>query len=403
MRFLLASLLALGLVVGAAAVFLVATVPDAGDPVRFPLGAEHRALLGRVPASAEFLALIPSAATLQAKLLANPATRDAAREWLDRQPLPGRWLLGGADAVVWREGKETSFAIRFDRLRALIARVWTSVRPDERVRWEGSLLVIERLPSRGVPLGDDVLRLAANLPAADFFVVQRGDTRQYPPIGRPAVSSGSISAEQILLTSRAAAEDAVAATAIHPRLPDGAMLSVAFVEPPQVLGDLRRLLGTDVSSLVASGGSVTLYEVESGTLLPRPKGVIVMPGAVSAGADGLERMRRVVELVGELRERGPDLLVSFDGTSIDRYLADAGSPAAWPANRWAARIDPRQLAPVVERLGDSRGLRFVAPRLHRGARDLARWTRFLQQARRIEAAASVAGGTEEWRVRITSK
>ena len=78
-------------------------------------------------------------------------------------------------------------------------------------------------------------------------------------------------------------------------------------------------------------------------------------------------------------------------------------PATWPSNRWAARIDPGKLVPVLERLGDSTGLRLASGRLHRAARDLRRWISALRQAESIEAAASVANGTEELRVRIATK
>jgi hypothetical protein len=84
------------------------------------------------------------------------------------------------------------------------------------------------------------------------------------------------------------------------------------------------------------------------------------------------------------------------------YIKDAMVPGSWPATRWALRLDPRRLVPVLRKAGDSPGLRFAAPRLHRGARDLRRWMDALEESESVEAAASVTGGVEELRVRVTT-
>src|SRR5688572_33214180 len=89
--------------------------------------------------------------------------------------------------------------------------------------------------------------------------------------------------------------------------------------------------------------------------------------------------------------------------SLGLYTKDAFVPATWPANQWSLRIDAARIVPVLERLGDNRGLRIAAGRLHRAARDLRRWIGVLENAEAIEAADSVSGGVEELRVRIASK
>lgn len=78
-------------------------------------------------------------------------------------------------------------------------------------------------------------------------------------------------------------------------------------------------------------------------------------------------------------------------------------PASWPATRWALRLDPVRLIPVLRKIGDNPALRFATPRIHRGARDLRRWVDALEQAQSVEAADSVSGGVEELRVRVASK
>ena len=107
--------------------------------------------------------------------------------------------------------------------------------------------------------------------------------------------------------------------------------------------------------------------------------------------------------VGETRDTGDQILISFDRTSMGLYIEDEMVPASWPSTRWSLRIDPKRLIPVLRRVGNSPRLRFVAPRLHRAARDLRRWMDALNEADAVEAAASVAGGVEELRVRVSSK
>jgi DICT domain-containing protein len=117
----------------------------------------------------------------------------------------------------------------------------------------------------------------------------------------------------------------------------------------------------------------------------------------------MQDITRVAQLVGETRDTGTELLVSFDHESMPLYLKDAFQPAPWPATNWSLRIDAPRLTPILEQLSDNRGLRLVAPRLHRAARDLRRLIGALRQAESIEATDSVSGEFEELRVRIASK
>lgn len=404
MRTFVIILAVLVLLVAGVALWLVTTTPDAAEPVRFPLSKHHAALLARVPDSAEAFALIPSAALLHGKLLANPVTRDPVMQWSADYELPRPWMLGGADIVAWRIGKTTSYAVRLDAVRALLVRAWLLVASNATARWDGSMLIMNdpAPPAATVPL-EDVLRLAAHLPVGDLFVVQRKGSRgAYPPIGRPAVTSVRIAPQEIVLVSRAATSDIAVERQIAGRFPKNAVLSASFAAPPRILGDFNRLLGTRIDALVDDGGSVALYDVDTGTLLPRPKGVLIFP-ADAAAREQLEDVRRVAELVGEVRDLGDRIVVSFDRTSMGLYINDALLPAAWPATRWTLRFDPARLVPVLRKAGDNPALRFAAPRIHRGARDLRRWIGALEKAESVEAAASVAGGVEELRVRVASK
>jgi hypothetical protein len=404
MRKLILILIVLVALIGAAVLYLVVTTPTTAHTVRFPITASHRKLLERVPASAEAFALVPSAALLQGKLLANPVTRDPVMQWTNEHELPRPWMLGGADVAIWKSGRTTSYAVRLDRFRAIFVRAWLLISSNADARWDGGTLIMHD-PTPGAPSSDldNVLRLAAGLPESDVFVVQReGGRGAFPPIGRPAVTAIRVTPAEILLVSRASTTDITEQREIRPRFPRGAMLAAAFATPPRVLGDLNRLLGARIDSLVDEGGSVALYDVDGGTFLPRPKGVLVMP-ADDRARQQLKDAETVISLVGEMREVGNQILVSFDRGSMDLYIKDVMEPGSWPATRWALRLDPKRLVPVLRKVGDSPGLRLASPRLHRAARDLRRWMDALQEADSVEAAASVVGGVEELRVRVSSK
>jgi hypothetical protein len=404
MRTFIIILLVVVALIGGAAIYLAATTPRSAEQVHFPLSRSHRAILAHVPESAESFALIPSAALLHRTLLANPVTSQAVLQWTEEHELPRPWMLGAADIAVWKTGRSTSYAVRLDPFRALLVRVWLLVASNAEARWEGSTLIMhDAVPDpRKVNL-EPLLRLASGLPPGEVLVVQRESARgAFPPIGRPAVTSLRIATKEIFLVSRAATSEIREEREIRAQFPKSAMLAAAFAAPPKILGDLNRLLGTRIDSLVGQGGSIALYSVDTGTFIPRPGGVIVLPADEHARQE-LAGIREAVELVGETRDLGDRLLVSFDRTSMGLYIKDAFEPASWPATRWALRLDPVPLVPVLRKAGDNPGLRFATPRIHRAARDLRRWIDALGNARSVEAADSVAGGVEELRVRVASK
>lgn len=396
MRKLLFTVLVLGLLAAGLFLYLAATTPKQTAGVRFPLPESQRALVAQVPDSAEAFALIPTAAALESKLRANPVTRDAIASFAEKQSLPRPWMLGGADLLVWREaGGGTRYLVRLDPLRAAIVRIYRMVGGDI-----GDTLLINAPGGESVHDLDAILALTANLPPGDAFAVQRSASRgAFPPIGRPAVTSVTVTPDAIELTSHAAAAAANGPPPTANSFPRSALLTASFTEAPRVVEDLNRLFGTKVSQLFDGGGSIAIYDVDTGTLLPKPRGVIAIP-ATDAGRAAFQQV--VSTGMGRTAEKDGRLLLSFD-RSLDTYLMDAAEPGRWPANRWALRADPQRLAPILRKLGDSLGLRVASPRLYRSARDLDRWLAGLEQAAGIEAADSVEGPTEVLRVRITAK
>ncbi len=397
----------LAVIVGGAGMFLVLTTPRQSVGIRTPLGARERALLAHVPESAEAFAIIPTAAALDAKLRANPVTRGAIESWSAHQPLPRPWMIGAADLLAWKNGEETHYFVRLDPFRAVLVRIYLMAGGDI----GGTLLINDPAEQ---PLDSAaqsrIVDLASKLPAGDALVVQREVSRgAYPPIGRPAVTIVQVSDTEIRLTSVGAAVPggrAVGGAPAATRFPRSALLSASFTTPPRLIGDLNRLFGAKVSTLLDDGGTIALYGVSTRTLLPRPLGVIAVPADTQRRAvfESFVKTLRTAEAVGihvRTAERGNLLLLSFDD-SIDQYLRDAFDPAPGDG-QWEMRIDPGRLAPILGELGKSVGLRIAAPRLFRSARDLDEWISGLEQAKAIEATDSVDSSGETLRVRIAAK
>jgi hypothetical protein len=388
----------------AVAAYLLLTTPHEAPPLQAPLTASQQELVARVPSDADAYALIAAPAVLLGKLEANPVTSEAIANWRDQQPLPPKAMLGAADAIVWKRGKSTSYAVRFDPVRAFIVRIWTTI-SDVESQWDGRTLLIGEQSGAAFSPPPEIL-MAEGLPPGDVLVVQRKESRgAFPPIPRPAITSVKVTANQIDIASRAPAKGDDGGGGLKPALhslPSGAMLAIAFTDPPHVLGDVNRLVATDIEELVSGGATIAVYGVDTGTFLPRPFMAVVVPADEEHRAT-LGKYDRVIRLVGQIVEQQGELVVAFDRNSATQYLEDARTPMPWPANQWSVRIDPARLIPVLRKVGDNQALRFATPRLHRGARDLRRWMGGLERANLIEAAASTTAGFEELRVRVASK
>src|SRR6266542_288647 len=333
MKKLLFAILILAALAAAAALYLSFTTPTQSRGVTFPLTAADRALLAHVPASADAFALVPAAAALDAKMRANPITRDAVESWSAKQSLPRPWMIGGADLLAWRVEGKTRYYLRLDPLRAFVVRLYTMV--------AGDTVVID-VPAEEAIGAEELQRieaLAAKLPPGDALVVQRESGRgAFPPIPRPAVSSVAVAPEAIRIVSRAASSEPPSPP-LTASFPKTAMLSATFTSPPRLVEELNRLLGVKVAALLGGGGAIALYDVEVGKLLPRPIGVFAVPAERRAEFDNVVDMARQGQALGyEVRtaERDGQLLLSFD-RSLDLYIKDTAERRQLPSARWAVR------------------------------------------------------------------
>jgi hypothetical protein len=381
MRSLAIFVIILLVIVGAGALYVVVTTPH-----EHPAERVSPALIRQVPADAEWFAIVPHAAALDGRLRANPVTTAAIERWHATQRLPQPWMLGNSDLIAWKSGGAMHYSVvGLDAMRALVVRL--AGRADI-------------LAPPGGATDAALVDLASKLPPGDALVVQReGGRGAYPPIARPAATSVEVTRDEIKLTSVAAGfsppDGGVKAAA--PQFPNGAVLSAAFASPPRVVGDLDRLFGSKVSGLFTDGGMLCIYDVDSRKLLPRPLGVIAIPNTP-------ERQAEIASLkdFAHTGEKDGMLLVSFD-QSIDQYQKDVFEQPATVGNEWTLRIDAPRLVPILNDFQKNVGARLVAPRLYRSARDLDQWIAGLEQAKLIDAAASVESGTETLRVRIASK
>ena len=399
----------IALLAGALAFFLKATAPKSSPGVRFPLTPAQRELLASVPATADTFALIPTAAFVRAKLIANPITRGPVLDWAGNAQIPRSWMIGDADLVIWRSAKQTSYAIHLDPLRAAVVRMYMMLGSGIDARVSAGTFLINA--GAGEPLGltrvDQLLATANGLGAADAIVVQQGHASNgFPPIERPSVTAIEIGKDDVNLTSVAPLTSAASAAAVggatRPRFPSNALIAATFRQPPRIVGDLDRLFMARVSHLLDDGGSIVLYDVNTGTLLPRPDGLIVAKNTPE-NQTLVKKIEEPARVFGEIRTTKDQLLVSFDKNSMQRYAIETFVDATWPSNDWAVRLDAKRAVPLLEKLGDNTGLRLAAPRIYRSARDLRRWIEYLSTAQSVEASHSVGATTEALRVRIASK
>ena len=382
-------------IAAAAGVYLYATTPHETAGVHFPLRSSERAMLASVPASADAFAYIPRAAALHGALDANPVTSGILETWRAERAFPRPWMIGNADVLVWQSGKQTRYLLRLDPIRATVVRMFLMLSGDT-----GGTVLINAVAEQ--PIAADELSqleaLAARLPPGDALVVQRRSSRgAYPPMARPAVSMVKVMGDEITIDSRAAGgsggPDNLVTTFAR-----GAILSTSFRTAPRVIEDLNRVFGAKVSHLFSDGGSIVLYDVDTRKLLPRPIGVLVVP----LNSERREALAPLEKLGVRTAERNGELIISFDN-SIDRFTADTIDTGNAGAGIWALRMDASRMAPILQQLQESVGLRIASPRLYRGARDLNRWIETLKKAKTVEATDVASGPDEALNVRIRAK
>ena len=159
------------------------------------------------------------------------------------------------------------------------------------------------------------------------------------------------------------------------------------------------------------GRLVALYDVDTGTFLPRPKGVLVIPGRRAGARAAEERRAGGLRWWGRRATPATQILVSFDRTSMGLYIEDemragelAGDALGAPDRPEAAGPGPRrarrQHRPAIRRAAPPPRRPRPPPldgcprtgRIGRGRRLGGRRSRGVARAGRIEIDLSPSAG-----------
>ena len=353
--------------VAVAASISLLTTPNDAPPLRFPLTASQRA--ARRARSRRTPRRSRSSRRRRCccgSCEANPVTtRGRSRSGREEQPLPPKAMLGAADAIVWKRGKSTSYAVRFDPVRAFIVRIWTMfVATSSRDGTAARLLIGEQ---RGAALQPDLaeILMAEGLPPGRRVRrAAQGIARRVSADPRPAVTSVKVTANEIDIASRATGDETRRRSRAEARAPlasrrrdAGRRLHRAAARPRRPRSPRRRRTSTSSSS---GGGSIALYDVDTGTLLPRPFMAVVVPADEQhrAALGKYDQRHRAGRPDREHRRR--DRWSPSTATACALYLKDASVPAM-PGRRTAGRSGStrRGSSRSCGRSGDNPALRFA--------------------------------------------
>jgi hypothetical protein len=387
--------------------------------------AVDRDLLAAIPEEAQEVYIVPRLASFVREARNHPFTRDAV-ERLDAEIGFAPLLIGNAAVVYWRHDDDAGFVARLDPLRMQLVKLYLqSANAD--VYMSGALLSDRAIGRGGVAAPD--ARVLAGAGEGHVFLLYPKDRPAFPPVGRPLLASGNLEAKRAVVRAAGLADVSrvpTAAPAIP--LPQDAPLIGSVGAAPEWLGDFDELLGIDLRPLLARGFAFALYDVASGSLTLQPKIVLAVPGDVRSSIEPLQSVSGAVsQLLGrgkapsvrsidgvEIRSSdngvfaiesgfdGTGTLLSFDRSSMERFLASRSARSGEPSRWWLASR-PEMLIPVLERLKDNRLIRVVARDFQRDVNSFLRSLRYLKDAERVEMSLRPGGEVDLLDVVVVSK
>ena len=408
MRILIRLILLVLLLLLMVAAFLALPVLRAPVARDYPAELErHAGMIRLAPPNADVI-LIPTAGPTLRRLQRHVVTRGAIEQievLRDRPYLP--WLVGNGDVVLWRTESESGAIANLDGPRRFLAGVFGAEVQD-------GLLVTGPQPGGGFRTPSIRPALSGHafaLRGRSVSAITLADT-----IAVRTISQRDPEVEVNLLRGNPV------------RFPDSAMVAAAFGATPALIHKVEETLPVEISSLLQNGGVVTLYTLQDERLLPRPRGVIILP----VGRGGFEPIRKRLESLSpplpfgiasesrrevlgqtvtrresigftlEYTVRGDEVLVAFDKSSIEKYLDDTLKQFSAEGGNaeWIVRLDPRQLVPALERVADHTGLRVLVPELGRAAERALESLRWIESATEIVAIKTVRGETEELEIAV---
>ena len=398
------------------------TLPTMSAPARVNSAeviSKHRAMIGLVPADAEDLILVPAAGSTLRLLRSNSVARDALRQLLpDAEPAALPWALGGGDLVAWRTDQDSGFIVRTDAMRRIVLPLFS-----RRISRSGPYLVSGR-SSGGFELPD-----LENVVGHLFIIRARGDDG-FPPIPAPAITS--VEMDTAIHVRAVSASDSNRSPQLSEavRLPQSAILTAAFASVPELIRRMEQTLPVEVSPLMERGGMIAIYQLHDDRLMPRPRGVIVVPVTDAT----FPRYRRQLESLSpelpfnlseqqqrevmgrtvvrrasigftlEYTRREGELIIAFDKSSIEKFLTDTvrlvevGPGGA----EWLLLLDPQRLFPALEDMRQHAGLRVLLPDLARALDQFSESVEFVRTASEVVAVKRSSNPGEELEITILS-
>jgi hypothetical protein len=418
------ALIVLVLILVVVAGYVLFSTPLRSEPVGFGSDPDHLRLIRRAPADAPAVFLVPRAAGFFRMMRGHPI----ASSWVPiierRQELALLpYLLGRADVVAWQQEQGVAIVANPDPVRLALTRAYLAMKGERRIVVGDGLLFVGTPPvsETGAEIASN-----ANLRGQAFAIHREGSEDDFPPIGRPAVSAVILEPDGLKVESEATASGPLAAGGVPlDSYPEGAMLSTVAATTPEWVERLGRLIPPVVVSLLREGALFAVYRISGEDLIPRLHLVIAVPGGNSKDVDdvvgkinlgpfGLSESRRMVGGVEVVRRTGmgsmieyatssDKLLISFDRSSIERYLADRMVKSPFPPERtvWFATMKPAELAEGIDELRDRQELSLLAPDLHDAIRQAGAWLRYVRGARLVQLARVTENGREHFILNVS--
>jgi hypothetical protein len=380
-----------------------------------------QALLALVPEGEDEVFAIPDVSPLFRALQSSEITKEGIASHPQSIELTlVAQALGSAEAVFWTDSGQVRMIANPASWRAALllfgARL---VGVDVPLRREQDLLIVGDVQLvQGQP---SALPPAAGNLTGHFFAIHRGGSNRFPPLERPALSAISVSQRELIVRSAATAKagEVPAAGSFPFSPPAGALASGVLSSSADIVRDLDRFLPFDLGRLARHGAMLVIYDISTGGLLPKPKGLLALPAtpeandavsslfnivAIGAADSGIEsrsidkveidRLKRLGGTI-EAARYGGQILLGFDEASVETYLkAEKVDRKPVPGVIWTFDSDAERLRPLVDELAEDKALGLAAKRVSRAARQLRSVLRYLEGAKSISAVKRREGSLE---------
>ncbi|HVT03297.1 MAG TPA: hypothetical protein VHL58_07955 [Thermoanaerobaculia bacterium] len=338
-------------------------------------------MLARVPLEAHDVILIPHFDATVYRLKRHPLGRDFLRAAAPGQPLGLIATAVGNGAVIsYRSEAGSGFILKMSAVRSSFLRMFGFLlpKPWDEFYVEDGLVIVGR-PGQIRSSAPALATFGTDLKGELFLYQPPGAHASFPPLATPNLSAVSLRPGAITMESRSPSEPPSPASVPRLGLLRDAMFSALVSSTPEAMKNLDRVLPVNIGPLLEHGGLMALYKVDAKKFVPKPEGIIAIP---LGGGRQQEIEQLISETVGNfhfgdvslnrqsVREHGGITVkrsqtigmtieyatvaglavLSFDKSSMDRFLDDRQETAASPDAIWSVRVDPSKAVDAIETL-----------------------------------------------------